>query len=175
MGKFVIKKGKKGFRFDLKAVNGLIVASGDDFFADEAAAKKAIAAWQKNVAAAKIEDQTVEGFKKAKGSKFEIFKDEKGSFRFRLKSGNGQVLAVSEAYKRKPSAVNGINSVIKNSAKAEVELEGAKPAAKKAAKPAAKKAAKPAAKKAAKPAAKKAAKPAAKKAAKPAAKKAAKK
>ena len=66
MGKFVIKKAKKGLRFDLKAGNGLIVASGDGFYATEAAANKAIATWQKNVAAASIEDQTVEGFKKEK-------------------------------------------------------------------------------------------------------------
>ena len=159
MGKFIIKKGKKGLRFDLKAANGLIVASGDDFFADEAAAKKAVKAWQKNVASAKIEDQTLAEFKKEKGSKFEIYKDSKNNFRFRLKAGNGQVLAVSEAYKRKPSAVNGIKSVVKNSADAEIVFEEAAPkkaAPKAAAKPAAKK---PAAKKAApkKPAAKKAA------------------
>ena len=178
MGKFVIKKAKKGLRFDLKAANGLIVASGDGFYKDEASAKKAIATWQAAVKAAKIEDQTKEGFKKTKNPKFEIYKDAKKEYRFRLKGGNGQILAVSEAYKQKTSAVNAINSVKKNSAKATIVLEEAKkPAAKKAAakKPAAKK---PAAKKAAaKPAAKKttAKKAAPKKAAakKPAAKKAA--
>lgn len=139
MGKFVIKKTKKGFRFDLKAANGFIVASGDDFYKDEAAAKKAVANWQKNVAAAKIEDQTVEGFKKEKNPKFEIYKDAKKDFRFRLKAGNGQVLAVSEAYKQKPSAQKGINSVIKNSKDAEAIFEEAKAAPKKAAKEAPKK------------------------------------
>jgi len=156
VGKFVIKKAKKGLRFDLKAANGLIVASGDGFYKDEASAKKAIATWQAAVKAAKIEDQTKEGFKKTKNPKFEIYKDAKKEYRFRLKGGNGQILAVSEAYKQKTSAVNAINSVKKNSAKATIVLEEAKkPAAKKAAakKPAAKK---PAAKKAAaKPAAKK--------------------
>ncbi len=132
MGKFVIKKGKKGFRFDLKSGNGMIVASGDDFFATEAAAKKAVATWQKNVEKAGIEDQTVEGFAKVKNPKFEIYKDSKNDFRFRLKGGNGQVLAVSEAYKKKPSAQNGIKSVIKNSANADVVLEEAKVAPKKA-------------------------------------------
>ena len=137
MGKFVIKKAKKGLRFDLKAANGLIVASGDGFYKDEAAANRAIATWQKAVKAAKIEDQTVEKVKKAKNPKFEIDRDAKKEYRFRLKGANGQILAVSEAYKQKPSAVKAIESVKKNSAKAEVIVEGAKkPAAKK---PAAKK------------------------------------
>lgn len=127
MGKFVIKKSKKGFRFDLKASNGLIVASGDDFYATEAAAKKAIATVQKNVAAAKVEDQTQEGFKKVANPKFEIYKDSKKNFRFRLKGKNGQVLAVSEAYKRNASAQNGIKSVVKNSKDAVIVLEEPKP------------------------------------------------
>ncbi|MBP3815792.1 MAG: DUF1508 domain-containing protein [Firmicutes bacterium] len=131
MGKFVIKKVKKGYRFDLKAANGLIVASGDDFYKDVAAAKKAVANWQKNVKAAKVQDQTKEGFKAMKNPKFEIYKDARNDFRFRLKAGNGQLLAASEAYKRKASAINGINSVIKNSAKADIIVEGEKPAAKK--------------------------------------------
>ena len=165
MGKFVIKKVKKGLRFDLKAVNGLIVASGDEFYGNEAAAKKAIGVWQKNVAAAKVEDQTKPGYKKLKNPKFEIYKDERNQFRFKLKAGNGQVLAVSEAYKRKPSAQKGINSVIKNSKNAEIVMEEAKKApAKKAPAKKATTAKKPAAKK---PVAKKAPakKPAAKKAA----------
>lgn len=127
MGKFVVKKSKKGFRFDLKASNGLIVASGDDFYATEAAAKKAIATVQKNVAAAKVEDQTQEGFKKVANPKFEIYKDSKKNFRFRLKGKNGQVLAVSEAYKRNASAQNGIKSVVKNSQDAVIVLEEPKP------------------------------------------------
>ena len=126
MGKFVIKKSKKGLRFDLKAANGFIVASGDGFYKDEAAARKAIANWQKNVAAAKVEDQTVEGFKKEKNPKFEIYKDSRKDFRFRLKAGNGQLLAVSEAYKQKPSCQKGINSVIKNSKNAGIVLEAPK-------------------------------------------------
>ncbi len=47
--------------------------------------------------------------------KFEIFKDKKGEFRFRLKAGNGQIILASEGYKQKASAKNGIESVRKNS------------------------------------------------------------
>jgi uncharacterized protein YegP (UPF0339 family) len=47
--------------------------------------------------------------------KFEIKKDKAGEFRFNLKAGNGQVILVSEGYKAKPSCLNGIESVRKNS------------------------------------------------------------
>lgn len=48
--------------------------------------------------------------------KFEIYKDKKGEFRFRLKSANGQNILASEGYKTKASCKNGIESVKKNSA-----------------------------------------------------------
>ena len=47
-------------------------------------------------------------------AKFEVFKDSKGEFRFRLKASNGQVIATGEAYDTKASALNGIESVRKN-------------------------------------------------------------
>ncbi|HEX6569246.1 MAG TPA: YegP family protein [Acidimicrobiales bacterium] len=46
--------------------------------------------------------------------KFELYTDKAGKFRFRLKAGNGEVIAVSEAYESKASAKNGIESVRKN-------------------------------------------------------------
>ena len=47
--------------------------------------------------------------------KFELYKDKAGEFRFRLKAGNGQVILASEGYKQRSSAMNGIESVRKNS------------------------------------------------------------
>ncbi|MGC0370259.1 YegP family protein [Microbacterium sp. SLBN-111] len=46
--------------------------------------------------------------------KYELYSDKAGKFRFRLKAGNGQVIAVSEAYESKASALNGIASVKAN-------------------------------------------------------------
>ena len=48
--------------------------------------------------------------------KFEIYKDKREEFRFRLKSGNGQTILSSEGYSSKASCNNGIASVRKNSA-----------------------------------------------------------
>ena len=46
--------------------------------------------------------------------KFEMYKDKKGEFRFRLKATNGQNILASEGYKAKASCSNGIASVKKN-------------------------------------------------------------
>lgn len=53
-------------------------------------------------------------------AKFELYKDRSGKFRFRLKAPNGQIIAASEAYNSKTSAKNGIESIKKNAATAEV-------------------------------------------------------
>jgi uncharacterized protein YegP (UPF0339 family) len=50
--------------------------------------------------------------------KFELYKDKAGKFRFRLKAGNGEIIATGEAYESKAGATNGIESVKKNAADA---------------------------------------------------------
>lgn len=52
--------------------------------------------------------------------KFEVYKDNAGEFRFKLKAPNGEVIAVSEGYSSKKSCMNGIESVIKNAPKATI-------------------------------------------------------
>jgi uncharacterized protein YegP (UPF0339 family) len=53
--------------------------------------------------------------------KFELYKDKAGEFRFRLKAGNGETIAVSEGYKSKSSALHGIESVKSNAPNAPVD------------------------------------------------------
>ncbi|MBM9590593.1 YegP family protein [Leptospira sp. 201903075] len=53
-------------------------------------------------------------------AKFEIYKDKAGEFRFRLKAGNGEIIASSEGYASKQSCENGIASVKNNAAAAEI-------------------------------------------------------
>jgi len=73
-------------------------------------------------------------------AKFQLKKGSTGKFRFVLLSTNGQVVATSEAYERKASALAGIRSVQKIASDAAVEdttttqwaeAEAAKKAAKK--------------------------------------------
>ena len=47
-------------------------------------------------------------------AKFELYKDKKGEFRFRLIAANGQVIATSEGYASKAACKKGIESVKKN-------------------------------------------------------------
>lgn len=54
-------------------------------------------------------------------SKFELNKDGAGEYRFKLMAANGETIAVSQGYKSKESALNGIESVKRNAAKAEIE------------------------------------------------------
>jgi uncharacterized protein YegP (UPF0339 family) len=52
--------------------------------------------------------------------KFELKKTANGQFHFNLKAGNGEIIATSEMYESKASAQNGIDSVKRNAADAEV-------------------------------------------------------
>lgn len=119
MGKFVIKQVASGIKFDLKAGNGEVIATSE-VYSSEKSCKNGIESVRKNAVAANIEDQTVEGFEKAKHPKFEVYNDKKGEFRFRLKATNGEIIATSEGYKTKASCMNGIASVQKNAPEAPV-------------------------------------------------------
>ena len=119
MGKFVIKTTNTGVKFDLKATNGQVIATSE-VYTTEAACKNGIASVVKNAPVANVEDQTVEGFATEKNPKFEIYTDNAGEFRFRLKATNGQVIAVGEGYTTHAACVNGVESVKKNAVDAEV-------------------------------------------------------
>lgn len=51
---------------------------------------------------------------------FELYTDKSGEYRFRLKSSNGEVIAISEGYSSRASAQNGIESVRRNAPDAAV-------------------------------------------------------
>ncbi|MDR0464458.1 MAG: YegP family protein [Treponema sp.] len=80
-------------------------------------------------------------------AKFTVYKDKSNKFRFNLKAGNGEIIAVGESYPDKKSCLKGIASIQKNAPAAAIvddTIEKAPKADKpKAAKPKAKKAAAP--------------------------------
>lgn len=51
---------------------------------------------------------------------FEWYVDKKGKYRFRLKAGNGEIIATSEGYSSKEGCVGGIESVKKNAPVAKI-------------------------------------------------------
>lgn len=122
MGKFVIKEIKNGFKFNLKAGNGEIIATSQ-VYASLDTCKHGVESVMKNAPIATVEDQTQEGYSEEKHPKFEIYTDKAGEFRFRLTAANGQNIAASEGYTALASCKNGIESVKKNAAEADVVVE----------------------------------------------------
>lgn len=120
MGKFVVKTVKTGFMFNLKAGNGEIIATSE-VYTSEAACMSGIESVRKNAPIANLEDQTVAEPAAATNPKFEVYTDKAGEFRFRLKARNGEIIAASEGYMAKASCLNGVESVRKNAADAQVE------------------------------------------------------
>lgn len=114
MGKYNLKTTNTGFKFDLLAKNGEVIASSQ-IYKSKLTCKKGVNSVATNAPKAEIENQTVDGYTKVKNPKFEVYKDKKGEFRFRLKASNGQIIATSEGYKAQASCLNGIESVRKNS------------------------------------------------------------
>ena len=122
MGKFVIKETKSGIRFNLKATNGEVIATSETYTSEDAC-RAGIASVVRNAPAAAVENQTVEGYAEETHPKFEVYTDKAGEFRFRLKATNGQIIAVSEGYKALAGCLNGVESVKKNAADADIIKE----------------------------------------------------
>jgi uncharacterized protein YegP (UPF0339 family) len=54
---------------------------------------------------------------------YELYQDKGGDWRFRLKAGNGEVIATGQGYASKSGALNGIDSVRRNADSEVVEVE----------------------------------------------------
>ena len=121
MGKFILKTTKAGFRFNLLATNGQVIATSETY-ANEDACLNGIESVRVNCLGP-VEDQTVENFEVLTHPKFEVYLDKAGEYRFRLKATNGQIIAVSEGYTAKPGCLNGIASVRKNAAEADIKVK----------------------------------------------------
>ena len=111
MGKFIIKRTPTGFKFDLKATNGEVVATSE-VYTTKAACMKGIHSIIASAPTAPCADLTRD--ETATNPKFELYQDKAGEYRFRLTARNGEIIAVSEGYKTKASCENGIASVRKN-------------------------------------------------------------
>lgn len=121
MGKFVIREVNSGFKFDLKASNGEVIATSE-VYTTEAACLKGAESVAKNAPEANFQDLTAEELD-VKNPKFELYEDKAGQFRFRLKARNGEIIATSEGYKAKSSCLSGIESVRRNAAEGNIVKE----------------------------------------------------
>ncbi len=112
--KYVINKTATGYTFALQATNGQNVGVSQVFKTLEAA-QAGVESVRKVASTAGVEDQTAEEVNKLENPKFELYKDKKGEFRFRLLDTEGQNILVSEGYTTLKACQNGIASVAKNS------------------------------------------------------------
>jgi len=107
MGKFVITKNDKGqFHFSLKAANGQVILSSQEY-SSKAACENGIESVRKN---------------SADDSKFERKEAKDGRPYFNLKAANAQIIGTSQMYSSEDAMENGIASIKKNAPDAEVEM-----------------------------------------------------
>ena len=99
-GKFVVKEMKSGWRFNLVASNGQVIATSESYSGKEACLK-GVESVRKNCAV-HVEDQTKPDFETLPHPKYEVYKD---------KARNGEIIATGEGYKAKTSCLNGIDSI----------------------------------------------------------------
>ena len=121
MGKFVMKTTKAGFRFNLLATNGQVIAVSETYATEDACLNGIESV--RSSCLGPVEDQTAENFQVLTHPKFEVYQDKNGEFRFRLKARNGQIVAVGESYKALDSCLNGVDSIKRNAPDAEVVRE----------------------------------------------------
>ncbi len=130
--KFQVYKDAAGkTRFRLRAANGQIVATSEAY-EQYAGCMNGVRSVQKNCRAG-IEDLTVEGGPKLTNPKYQIYKDTRGEFRFRLRAPNGEIIAQGEGYESKEGCLNGIG-VVSRSAEAQIQDDTKKPPVEEAAK-----------------------------------------
>lgn len=118
MGKFTVQKVKGGYKFNLKAGNGQIIATSSPFLTP-ALCMNAIEG-VKRCAGSPVEDQTVSYGEKFNAPKYEIYHNAKDEKCFRLRDERGEILMCSEGYTAKRSCKTGISSVVTNAADAPV-------------------------------------------------------
>ena len=118
----MIRQVNSGVKFDLYAANGQTILTSE-VYNSESACRKGIASVMKNAPRARLEDQTKEPYQVLANPKFELYQSRAGDYRFRLKARNGQIIAISENYSGKAGCLNGIDSVRKNAAEAEIMEE----------------------------------------------------
>ena len=120
MSKYVIRAVPSGLKFDLKAANGQVILTSE-VYTTRAACFSGIESVRKCAPEANWENQTEEGWKKARNPKFQMYRDKSGEFRFRLTARNGKVIGISEGYTARAGALGGVESVRKNAEFATIE------------------------------------------------------
>jgi large subunit ribosomal protein L21 len=125
---FEIYEDKSGhWRWRLRASNGELLAIPEQGFASKAGVVKALDVVRRNVADAEGHEEAPTGDDAAEAKTikgFEIYEDKSGHWRWRLRAGNGELLAIPEqGFSSKSGVVRGLEAVRRNVADAEGHVE----------------------------------------------------
>jgi uncharacterized protein YegP (UPF0339 family) len=118
----MIRQTPTGFVFHLKASNGETIANSE-VYASLTSCRNGIKSVMTNAPIANLENQTDDSSPRCACPKFEVYTAKNGEFRFRLKARNGQNIAASEGYTTEKACLNGIDSVRRNAADAQIVME----------------------------------------------------
>lgn len=118
MGKFIIHSSEDGYSFRLLAANRECVALSD-VYASRSACLRGIESVRRN-ASAHVEDQTLRGYESLPNPKYELYKDRKRQYCYRLRARNGKLIAEGGGHGDKNLCLQGIESVRRNAAKAKI-------------------------------------------------------
>ena len=120
MSKFVSRRVETGMKFDLCADNGEIVAVSE-VYSGLAGCHRGIESVKKCAALGRIAALTRQDADFPANPRFELYRDRRGEYRFRLRARNGKIIAISEAYTSRGACAAGIESVITGAAQADIE------------------------------------------------------
>jgi uncharacterized protein YegP (UPF0339 family) len=96
------------FRWRLKAANGEILATSGQGYKAKGSCERGVALIKSEAATDKLT--------------FEVYEDNAGQHRWRLKSGNGEIVASSsQGYKSRSACTHAVDLIKKGASKAEVE------------------------------------------------------
>lgn len=104
-----IRSTKNGYSFDVIAKNRQILATSGVYDTLDSCKEGIVSAYESF--SSPIEDQTELPFNGIDSPKYELYTDEAGEFRFRLKSEGDGICLTSEGYKTKKSCLNSIASI----------------------------------------------------------------
>ena len=121
-GRFEINKTKDGkkYFFNLYASNKVGIATSQ-MYSSAQNALNGVKSVINNAPKAAIEDQSLKTYETLPYPKWEIYIDNGGKFRFRLRATNGSCVCHSQGYTSKTNCKNGIDSIIRSSRNAEID------------------------------------------------------
>jgi len=116
---FLVKSTETGTKFDF--LKGEEVLLSSEVYSSKDSCLNGVESVKNFAPEAPVEDQTVANYAEEKCPKFEVYEDQGGKFRFRLKANNGQIIGHSNPHDTVAEAKNALQEVKNNVVNAPVD------------------------------------------------------